>query len=377
MSPSCTKLSVIVPVYNVKEYLRRCLDSILAQDYENLEVICVDDGSTDGSGGILDEYALKDPRIKVVHKENGGVVSARKAAMRKATGHYATFVDPDDWIDRGMYKSMMGIIQLHQVDLVTSGWIRDYGTHVVQDPEKTSGLYTGTRLQDEIKDKLVDFDRPFRMLVSPSYCNKIFKTEMLRDLLLKMPNEAMVDTDTLCVYPYLMRCASIYVKEECFYHYCQRQNSSVNNAETPEERFYETVTKSYAYARDLLPPNILNYLEKYTLLMVCPRYSMRYGMNELYPFGRVEENSKVVIYGCGSFGRRAKRFIEENTSLQVVGWVDKGGDGKTILRQEQLASIKYDYILVCVLVADVVANICNDLEKMGIDMRKVKCVCNI
>ena len=88
-----TLLSVIIPVYNVEEYLAKCLDSILGQTYQNLEVILVNDGSKDGSGSICDAYAQKDSRIRVIHKENGGLSSARNAGMDAATGEYITFVD--------------------------------------------------------------------------------------------------------------------------------------------------------------------------------------------------------------------------------------------------------------------------------------------
>ena len=98
-------VTVIVPVYNVENYLQQCIDSIIGQSYKYLEIILVDDGSTDGSGKICDEYANQDNRIKVIHKQNGGLVSARKAGLKEATGKYIAFVDSDDWIDTDMYES--------------------------------------------------------------------------------------------------------------------------------------------------------------------------------------------------------------------------------------------------------------------------------
>ena len=99
-------VSVIVAVYNIEEYLPRCIDSILAQTYRNLEIILVDDGSTDSSGGICDDYAQKDRRIKVIHKKNGGLSDARNAGLDKVSGDYIGFVDGDDWIDEDMYRAM-------------------------------------------------------------------------------------------------------------------------------------------------------------------------------------------------------------------------------------------------------------------------------
>lgn len=116
-----TLISVIVPVYNVEEYLPRCVDSILAQTYRNLEVILVDDGTKDASDQICDEYAAKDPRIKVIHKENGGLSSARNAGINVARGEYFGFVDSDDWIEPEMYEQMLDLAKKHNVKLVCAG----------------------------------------------------------------------------------------------------------------------------------------------------------------------------------------------------------------------------------------------------------------
>ncbi|HJA50079.1 MAG TPA: glycosyltransferase, partial [Candidatus Fusicatenibacter intestinipullorum] len=93
------KISVIIPVYNVEKYLKRCLDSVINQTYKNLEIILIDDGSTDNSGKICDEYAQKDERIIVIHKENGGVSSARNKGLDICIGDYISFIDSDDWIN--------------------------------------------------------------------------------------------------------------------------------------------------------------------------------------------------------------------------------------------------------------------------------------
>ena len=113
-----TMLSVIIPVYNVEEYLAKCVDSILNQTYKNLEVILVNDGSKDGSGSICDAFAQKDPRVRVIHKENGGLSSARNAGIEAAKGEYITFVDSDDWIEADAYAHLMELMQRYQVKLV-------------------------------------------------------------------------------------------------------------------------------------------------------------------------------------------------------------------------------------------------------------------
>jgi len=115
--PSC-KISVIVPVYNMEPYLQKCLDSIIAQSYSNLEIILIDDGSTDKCPQICDEYAAKDSRIKVIHKKNGGVASARNAGLKISTGEYIAFVDSDDWIETTMYSDLLDVCLNHNCDYV-------------------------------------------------------------------------------------------------------------------------------------------------------------------------------------------------------------------------------------------------------------------
>lgn len=110
-------ISVIIPVYNTEKYLHRCIDSILAQTFTNFELLLVDDGSTDNSGKICDEYAKKDSRVRVFHKENGGVSSARNVGLDNARGEWIAFVDSDDWIEHTMYKSLYDKVILESADI--------------------------------------------------------------------------------------------------------------------------------------------------------------------------------------------------------------------------------------------------------------------
>ena len=118
-------VSVIVPVYKVEPFLRRCVDSLLSQTYQNLEIILVDDGSPDRCGQICDEYAAQDARVKVIHKENGGVSSARNAGIEAAAGEYVTFVDSDDWVEPWAYQILRQLIVEHDAD-VAEGALRYY-----------------------------------------------------------------------------------------------------------------------------------------------------------------------------------------------------------------------------------------------------------
>lgn len=120
-------ISIIVPVYNVEKYLGKCLDSIVNQTYSNLEIICVNDGATDSSRSILEKYAAKDQRIKIIDKENGGLSDARNAGLGCASGEYIMFVDSDDWLDITACEKSIRIAEKQQVDVVMWSYIREYG----------------------------------------------------------------------------------------------------------------------------------------------------------------------------------------------------------------------------------------------------------
>lgn len=122
-------ISVIVPVYKVEEYLTECVDSIRNQTYRNLEILLVDDGSPDRSGQMCDTLAQEDDRIRVIHKENGGLSSARNAGIEAATGEYLSFVDSDDWIDLQMYERLYGLIETHNAQVAAGGLQTSLGSH--------------------------------------------------------------------------------------------------------------------------------------------------------------------------------------------------------------------------------------------------------
>lgn len=158
------KISVIVPIYNVEMYLRKCIDSILAQTYKNFELLLIDDGSPDHCPHICDDYAKKDSRVQVIHKKRGGLVSARNTGLLNADGDYICYVDGDDWIKSNLLETVInkGINPYHP-DMVVYGAIRQYETHQeIITSGGTEGLYDKARLNKEIYPYLMyDYRKPF------------------------------------------------------------------------------------------------------------------------------------------------------------------------------------------------------------------------
>ena len=170
-------ISVIVPVYNVAPYIERCIQSICQQTYRDIEIILVDDGSTDHSGEICDAYAGQDCRIKVIHKRNGGLVSARQTGLQVANGAFIGAVDGDDWIEPDYLMQMYMAQEKSGADIVTSSLFIDFGetSHKVKD-NFTPGLYDCERLLPN----LLYSGRFFEYGVQPHLVTKLFRKEILK-----------------------------------------------------------------------------------------------------------------------------------------------------------------------------------------------------
>lgn len=214
------KLSVVIPIYNVERYLNRCIKSVVETNYQNLEIILVDDGSKDNCPKICDEWADRDRRIKVIHKPNGGLVSARKAGLKIATGEFVTYVDGDDWVEAQIYD----VLNLYDVDLIVEGFILDTENHCVKVKNKLGkGYYVDDNLKKICKNMILDKNREF--ILYPNVWNKIFRRKKLLRFQIDVPDSLTLGEDVAVTYRYLLDAKNMVVVDECYYHYIQNPNS--------------------------------------------------------------------------------------------------------------------------------------------------------
>lgn len=220
-------LSIVVPIYNAEKYLNECIDSILNQTYKDFEVILVDDGSTDNSGKICDEYAMEDDRIKVLHIEHRGVIHARKTGVSEAEGYYVTFVDADDCVDCDMYEKMLAC---QGADVVICSMIRERESGQIELPNYVSeGIYDKKKLEQSFYSEMLFSFEHCEPAVRPSLCNKLFKKEILEQIIFNIDDTIVFGEDVLISYPAMLLADSIYVRKESFYHYRQNFNSVTNS----------------------------------------------------------------------------------------------------------------------------------------------------
>ena len=223
------KISIIVPAYNIEEYLPRCLDSIIAQTYENLEIIVVDDGSTDSTGAVADAYAAKDPRIKVIHQENLGLSGARNSALRIITGEYVGYVDGDDYITTDMYLDMMGAIESSNAELAVCAYeqIGD-GAEDIDYSGQVYPLSTKEALEIYICD-----DRSFH--IYNSVWSKLFKREIISGF--NFPTNKNSE-DIMYTTRALLNSSKVVFVDKPLYRYVLDRAGSIMNEDSKEKFAY-------------------------------------------------------------------------------------------------------------------------------------------
>lgn len=257
-------VSIVVPIYNVEKYLNRCLDSLINQSFKDIEIIALNNGSTDNSLNILKEYAEKDKRIRVIDNDNLGVSEARNIGIREAKGKYIVFVDSDDWIDIDMIEVLYKSIDTNDCDLVMCTYVREFGDHskekVFNLPEEN--LY----VDDEVKDKLLrKLIGPLgKELANPEYLDalgtvwsKMYKTSILidKDLRFVDLNEIGSGEDTLFNIFVFNEVSKVILLNKPMYHYWRGNSNSITSRYIPN--FVEKRRNYFNYMKDFIKENEL------------------------------------------------------------------------------------------------------------------------
>ena len=226
MQNKTAKVSVIIPIWNTEKYLARCLDSLVNQTLEDIEIICINDGSPDNSLEILNSFAQKDNRIVVINKENGGLSSARNAGMKVVNGEYIGFVDSDDWIEPNFYEKLYNCAKKNNSDIAVTSVLRE---------RKKGSSY---RIKYKNEDVLVDKSEIFNACDCPNICyvwNKIYKTDKLKQSGIIF-QEGMFFEDVLFTTKILGTLDSLVTVPDTYYHYMVNEGTSiVKSNHTPKK----------------------------------------------------------------------------------------------------------------------------------------------
>ena len=247
-------ISVIIPVYNIKGFLRRCIHSVINQSYTNLEIILVDDGSTDGSEKICDSFSRKDLRIRVIHKKNGGLSSARNAAINVSNGAYLFFLDGDDFIDRNCLQNLYENLLFFNTDMS----VCSYYYYTKQKVKKFGTQSIKTILTQEEAINIIGRGREF----TASAWGKLYKKELFYNL--RYPNNKLCE-DQFVMYDILLRCHSVYFNSDPLYFYTIRENSIMNSKSAIQmSDVIDAARRNYNLINDSFPN--LKYISVYRVV---------------------------------------------------------------------------------------------------------------
>lgn len=267
------KISVIVPIYNVEDFLGRCLDSITNQSFKDIEIICINDGSVDNSVSILEDYAKKDNRIKILNQKNSGVSAARNNGLREAKGEYISFVDSDDWIDLDFYEKLYNSAKKYDADIAVCGIkrLRSYKWkyHLKIDKEEFT----------------FDKDKKFQLCDVPEKCyvwNKIYKLSELKKHNIKF-EEGVYFEDRCFTAQVLLNLKSLVIVPDVYYNYWTNPNSIVKTKSHQKDLDSKYTRKKLL---TLLDEHGINYQDRY------PKKYKKYGIFGITLFKILEYKSK-------------------------------------------------------------------------------------
>jgi len=317
-------ISVIIPVYNVEKYLEKCLNSVIRQTLEDIEIICVNDGSTDNSQQILKEYAQKDERIKIVDKKNGGLSSARNAGLDAATGEYCYFLDSDDWIELNTLEKLYKIIITESVDTVVHSAINipedDSCIEMANDCQK---WFDSFRKENGIYDVPIEINRKIPTVA----WNKLYRMDIINKYHCRFP-EGLVNEDELFIWTYMIHCKNYYYLDEKLYNYLRRSDSIMGTRDNSpkvldilgiEEEIYKIV-KKYKNIKEYHKYLTKNYIN--TVKELFHRMPDKYGKEALKRIKQyyedINNDKKIIILYWKYKYKNLSQFMQEIFSIKNI-----------------------------------------------------------
>lgn len=355
------KVSIIIPVYNTEKYLHECLDSVIAQKLREIEIICVNDGSTDNCSQILDDYAKRDSRIVVINERNSGSIAARKAGISVARGEYIGFVDSDDWIEQTMYEKLYLLAVENNVDLVTSGYYREGNYTTVQLDNIKEGVYYKDKIE-KFRSKIIYNMEEKALGISGSMCCKLYKTDILKRIQEEVPDSLIFSEDKMCNLLFALNCTSVYVLKEAYYHYRMQPSSVVH---TSRMNYLIYVNEVYQFLIKLYQhPNFLHNMrvqaELYITELLIHGINQRMGFEnrnllwiDPYWLDYIPNGACVALYGGGELGEKYKCQMSVRPDLTYAGCFDyefeKYYTSEQMVKSPlELERMSYDYVVITI-----------------------------
>lgn len=374
------KISVIVPIYNTEKYLAKCIESICNQTFRDIQIILVDDGSTDSSGSICDTYADLDERIMVIHNCNQGVVQSRKVGLAVAKGEFIVFIDSDDYMDESAIQHMYESMQDSSSDIVVCGYImdKDNSSQMIKNNMKP-GVYDKSILES-MYSKLIFDDSYMQPSIIQSMCGKLFKKNLLLETSEGIDERITLGEDASFVFPYLLACETICILDQCYYHYQIRNGSMCSKKDLfvfeRIEAFQRYLTNKLSGhpAEYMLELQIKKYIVHLLEMAIRNNYGICYSKQYVFDSNLMNtiKGKNIIVYGAGEVG---KDYVEVLLAQGITPrWVDKNKNGEkyldVIIESIDIINEDTDVIVVAVLRQALYESIKNELTKY-VDKEKV------
>ncbi|EOS69968.1 hypothetical protein C818_02131 [Lachnospiraceae bacterium MD308] len=374
-------ISVIVPVYNTAQYLPRCIESVLNQTLTNIELILVNDGSTDNSSEICNQYANKDKRVKVFHQRNQGMVSARRKGLLESRGKYITFVDSDDFVAHNSFAMAKESIK-NNIDMIMFQKIKYYDAESQNIENNTfmEKVYNREAIEKYIYPRMIWDKRKNYFGIDPSLCDKIVKKKLavlcyenIKDMKISLGE------DVALTYPMIKNAETIEIKNQAYYYYQLRKRTEVPPY-VADRQFFDKLYMLFKYLTEQFmgEPILLEQIEYYYMYFILWRKHLygdyQKGTDFLFPFDRIEKGSKIVIYGAGVVGHSYMEQLRKLDFCEVVLWVDNNWreiESRGISAVEEIKSAVFDKVVIAIESKEICGNVKKTLLNLGV---KLDCI---
>ena len=373
-------VSVIVPIYNGEKTIKKCVESILAQDSKDIEVVLVDDGSVDNSSAICDDYSESYENITVFHQENKGLAKARLEGCKKAKNEKIAFVDCDDYIEPFIIKKLEESMIVDESHLVCSHIIFESSDKCVK---SNSYSELGRKKIDDVLNRLIDSELGNEIGIEMTMCGKLFQKDLLIEALDEIAGCKSYGEDLEELLRYISKIDNITFVNEWGYHYVKYDNSMSNNVDLSYFNKIKKIYDVFESLSDSIEKNkqiinqanlFIRFLLMETTSSIFPKIELGY-ISYVPPYEIIPKGSKLVIYGAGKVGKSMAKCLKASEFAEIVLWIDNNCSesiyGIEVEEPKEICKCVYDYVLIAVSVEDYVNEIREQLKQLGVPEGKI------
>ena len=381
-------VSVIIPIYNIKNYIRRCIESVIQQTYTNIEIIIVDDGSIDDSGEICKQFVTMDSRIIYIYQGNQGSVGARKTGLLYAKGNYIVFVDGDDYVEKVYVERLYECMVKNDVDFVHSNYMVN-GKN--QKFTKHMHLYKERELHLDFRINLLRnyvFEwETEKEIIECNLYGCIYKKKVIYDCYMTLPDSQQYGEDLLCLCNLIMRCRSMMLIPNAYYHYVLREGSLDHSGDfmkalSDKISLYEELKKiltEYQIISALIDKCQMFFVQKIIGdFRLISSAEIQLKKNYVCEFTDLLLDKKIILYGAGVVGESLYKQLTNYKNIEIISWMDFNfrnihSSYREIDNPDLISTLSFDYVVIAVERKSVADEIIDYISQMNVDKKLLLC----